>query len=66
MKSPLISLDETKRAARGVGLVAVFVFVLWLGVRAIDTNDRTLLSLYVIFTAVGLAAIMTWVWKDQA
>ena len=65
MKSPLISL-ETKRAARGVGLLAVFFFVLWLGVRAIDTNDRTLLSLYVIFTAVGLAAIMTWVWKDQA
>ena len=55
--------DRTKEIARQIGLIAVWVFLIWLGLTAIDRGDDWLLGVYVFIAATALAGIMAKVWK---
>ena len=55
--------ERTKEIIRALSAIALLVFLIWLGLAAIDHRDDWLLSVYVFVVAIALAAIMAKVWK---
>ena len=55
-------LHERKREAiRGIGVIGVCVFLIWLGLTAIDHGDDWLLGVYVCVASIALAGLMYWI-----
>ena len=60
-------LRERKREAiRGIGVIGVWVFLIWLGLTAIDHGDDWLLGAYVFVASIALAGLMYWIWEDKS
>jgi hypothetical protein len=61
--------DRIRMVVRNAGLVAVWLFVMWLGFSSIslvekhDVSGSGVLTIYVLFTAIGVAIILDKLWK---
>ena len=61
-------LRERKREAiRGIGVIGVWVCLIWLGLTTIDRGDDWLLGVYVFVASIALAGLMYWIiWEEKS
>ena len=59
-------MNERGKRSEGLALLAYGVFLIWLGLTAIDHGDDWLSGVYVFVASIALAGLMYWIWEEKS